>query len=112
MKRARAYAGATRTTKHGRNICAPTITTLRGVVSKQIKAGGDEIDKLKFSDGLHAHQARSASRAYNRRVRNRRIYYPAWSKFIDKPVGDFERAAISSDIFANHKNRRVAFHLF
>jgi hypothetical protein len=31
---------------------------------------------------------------------------------VDQPFGNFERAAINADVFANHKDRRVALHLF
>ena len=55
---------------------------------------------------------RAARSAHNCAFRNRSIDNAAVAELIDQPVGNFESAAIGSDVFADYKDRRVAFHLF
>src|SRR5882762_6015361 len=109
MERAGAHSRTAWTTEDGGNVRAPTITTLGRVVGQQIEPGGDEIDKLKLGDGLHSHQSRAAGSANDRRLGNRRVNHAAVTELIDEPVSYLKRAAISADVFADHKHSRVAF---
>ena len=112
MKRTRAHARTAGPAENGRNIRAPTITTLGRVVGEQIEAGGDEIDKLKLSHRFHPHQARATRRPDDRGLGNRRIDHSPGAKLIDEPISHLKSAAIRADVFADNKHRRVAFHLF
>ena len=112
VERTRAHARAAWTTKHCGQSRAPAITTLRGIVRQQIEAGRNEIDKLKLRDRSHAHQRRATRRSDNRAFRDRRIDHAFFAKLIEQSVGDFERATVRADVFADHKHGWIAFHLF
>src|SRR5438067_13663412 len=112
MKRARAHACTARSSKHRWNVSAPAIATLGRIVCQQIESARDEIDELKLGHSLHAHQSRAASRADDRSFGNRRIDHALFAEVIDQSVSNFERTAVSADVFTNHEHSRVALHLF
>src|SRR5436190_4237457 len=112
MKWARAQARATGTTKDCRDAGAPAIAALGGVVGEQIESGGDEINELKLRHGPHTHQRRAAGRAHNCAFRNRCVDNTSAAKLVEQAVCYFEGSAIGADVFADHKDRRVALHLF
>ena len=49
--------------------------------------------------------------ADNRRFGNRRVDDAFLAEPVDQAFGDFERAAVRADVFANHEDALVARHL-
>src|SRR6185503_10369155 len=98
MEWTRSNARTTWTTKNCRQPGAPAIATLRGVVRKQVETGGNEIDKLKLSDRSHSHQRRATSCANDRAFGNGCVDNSFFTKLVEQPVSNFERAAISANI--------------
>src|ERR1044072_4738378 len=112
MKWTRAHARSAWTTKDGRQSGAPAITTLRRVVRQQIKAGGNEIDKLKLCNRPHSHQRRATRCPNDRTFRDRRIDNSFLAKLVDQAIWNLERPALRADVLARHKHGWIPFHLF
>src|SRR4030088_1238191 len=112
MKRTGAHSRTAWTTKDRWNVRAPTIATLRCVVSQQVKTGSDEINKSKICSTIDTHQSGAAGCANDCRFAIWRINQAPFAKMIDQPVSNFECSAVGANVFADYKHSRVAFHLF
>src|SRR5688572_19720016 len=111
MKWAGAHTGATWSAKHGGDARAPTIAALGRVICQQVKTSGDEIDELKLGHRSHSHQRCAAGRSDNGSFGDRSVDDALFAKVLIEAIGNFKRAAIDADIFADTEDGRVAFHL-
>src|SRR5947209_17151443 len=112
MKWSGVNAASAWTTKHSRDVCAPAIATLRCIVGQHVKPCGDEVYELKLRDGSHPHKRRTASRADNRRFRNRRVNHTVFAKLVQESIRHLERTAIDAHVLAYAEDRSIALHLF
>src|SRR6185436_3915584 len=112
MKRPAVNASAARASNHHRNADSLSIAAGGGVVPEHIKAARDEIDELHLGYRAHSHHRRAASGSDYRGFRDGRIDHPPVAEAIQKAFGDFERAPVDADVFAEKKDALVAFHFF
>ena len=80
---------------------APKIMRLGGEIGDLIEAAGDEIDELHFGDGTQSQIAHAARGADNGRFADGRIDHAFGAETLQQSLGDFERAAVDADIFAD-----------
>jgi len=84
---------------------------LRGHVDDLVEGATDEVHELKLGYGTQSGESGTECRAYDGRLRNRSIDDALGAKAINESVGDFERATVDTDVFADTEDARVALHL-
>src|SRR4030095_1217998 len=110
MKRTAVHSTSTRSTDNDGDRGAPEVAAFGGEVGDLVKAAGNEIRKLHFCDGAHAHQGSTNRGADDAGLRNGRIHTAQLPELFEHAVGDFERAAVEADIFADDEDTLVTFH--
>src|SRR5882724_1228640 len=111
MKGPRSHSGTTWTAKDCGNTATPAITALGRIVSQQVKARRDEIDKLELSHRSHSHQCRPARCADNSPFGDRGINHARLAEFVDESIRDLKRTAVSTYVFANDEHGWITLHL-
>ena len=90
---------------------APAVVRLGDHVGDLVERAADEVHELKFGDRAHAGERRAEGRAHDGRLGDGRVDDALGAKAVDEAVGDFERAAVDADVFANAEDGRIALHL-
>ena len=102
-------AGAAQDERRGR---APEVVRLGDHVADLVEGAADEVHELKFGDRAHAGERRAESRAHDGGFGDGRVDDALGAEAVDESVGDFERAAVDADVFAEAEDGRVALHFF
>ena len=84
----------------------------RDHVADLVEGAADEIHELEFGDRAHAGERRSEGRAYDGGLGDGRVDDALGAEAVDETVGDFERAAVDADVFAEAEDGGVAVHFF
>src|SRR4029077_7472154 len=79
---------------------APEVVRFRDHVADLVEGAADEVHELKFGYRAHAGERRSEGRAHNGGRGDGRGDHALGAEAVDESVGDFERAAVNADVFA------------
>ena len=90
----------------------PAIVRLGEHVGDLVEGTADEVHELEFSNRAHACKRSSERRANDGHFRDRRIDDALGPKVIDEAFGNFERAAVDTDVLADAKDGGIALHFF
>ena len=104
-------AAAHRAANHQRDRRAPAVVALGGEVGDLVEGAGDEVHELQLANRAQAEVAHADGRADDGALSNRCFDDALAAELCQKTFGDFERAAVNADVFADHQHGRVAFHL-
>src|SRR5215467_2716730 len=102
-------AGAAEDERGGRS---PQVVGLGNHVGNLVHGAGDEVHELKFGDGAHTGERGSEGCAHDGRFSDGSIDDAFGAEAVDESVGDFERAAVNADVFAETENGGIALHFF
>ena len=102
-------AGPAQDERSGR---APEVVRFRDHVADLVEGAADEVHELEFGDGTHASERRPEGRAHNGGLGDGRVDHTLRAEAVDESVGDFERAAVDADVFAQAEDGCVAVHFF
>ena len=81
-------------------------------VGDLVKGAADEVHELELGHRPHAGKRRAKAGVDDRHLRDWRIHHALRAEAVNQSFGDFERAAINADVFADAEDRGVALHLF
>ncbi len=110
VKRAAVNIAAAGSANHQRRGRAPAIVSLGNHVDDLVEGAADEIHELEFGHRTHAGERRAEGRADDGGLRDGRVDDALRAEAIDEAVGDFERAAVDADVFAETEDGRIALH--
>ncbi len=77
-----------------------------------IEGTADEVHELELGHRSHAGEGSAEAGVDNGHLRDGRVHHALGAKAVDQPFGNFERATVNTDVFADAEDRRIAFHLF
>src|SRR5208282_1179022 len=103
-----AAAGTAQNQRSGRS---PTVVRFCGHVDDLIEGAADEIHELELGYGAQSGERGTEGRAYDGRLRDRRVDHALGAEAVDEAVGDFESAAVDADVLAQAEDAWVALHL-
>src|SRR5271166_3412647 len=84
----------------------------RDHVADLVEGATNEIHELELGDGTHAGERGSEGRADDGGLGDGRVNDTLGAEAVDETVGDFERAAVDADVFAEAEDGGVAVHFF
>ncbi len=87
------------------------VPSRRHVVGQHVVGAGDEIDELHLRDGPEPHVGRAGGGADDGRFRDRRVDDSLLTEPLEETFRHLERAAVSTDVFAQDEDVFVALHL-
>ena len=102
-----AAAGAANHQRRGR---APAIVSLGDHVDDLVEGAADEIHELELGHRTHAGERGAEGRAHDGGFRDGRVDDALGAEAVDEAVGDFERAAVDADVFAEAEDGGIALH--
>ena len=91
---------------------AAAIPQRRRLIHDLIEPAADEVGELHLGDRPIAALRRADAHADDRRFRDRRVETSRLAELVDQTGRDAERAAVRTDILAEHEHFRIAAHLF
>src|SRR5689334_5724149 len=98
--------------QHQRRWSVPAIVRLREHVDDLAVRAADEVHELELGDRTHSGERSAEGSADDRRLSNRSVDHALTAEAMNKSIGDFERAAINTNVFADAEDSGVALHLF
>src|SRR5271166_2142216 len=106
MKGSAVHIAAAGPADHERRWRAPAVVRLGRHVNDLVKGAADEVHELKLGDWPHAGKRLAEGRANNCRLGNGRVNHTVGAEAVNEAVGDFERATVNANVFANTEDRR------
>src|SRR5580700_4547749 len=84
----------------------------RDHVADLVEGAADEVHELEFGDRTHAGEGGSECRAHDGGLGDGCVDDALGAEAVDETIGDFERAAVDADVFAQAEDGGVAVHFF